>query len=140
MPATAMTFLPANLARATNSLMALRERYEQFFAGESQRGWLDLCQRGDPAKTHHLLRYAVLAPSKTTRDQVLAKSRARKIGITPLYHQTLPRVNGIPVISGDDADSRYPNATRFADRLITLPFYAGLSDADLINIEAIIQD
>ena len=132
MPKPAIRYLLTNLNRAsTVDGSALRQDYENLFSPKTSQGWIDLCQQSDPKRTHHLLRYAVLAPSKAIRDKVLATAQNQKLGFTALYGQPIPHIAGIPPIVGKPDHSAHPNATELAERLLTLPFYRGISATDL---------
>lgn len=139
MSTAATAFLPTNLARIPDPLTKIRQYYEKILSSPSHQGWLDICQLMDPDRTQKLLRYAALAPSKLARDQIMTDRNARQLGLTTLYHDTLPLIDNMPPVFDTQTDTSFPNATRFADRLITLPYYSDITASDLAKIERVIS-
>jgi dTDP-4-amino-4,6-dideoxygalactose transaminase len=84
-----------------------------------------------------LLRYPVLCRDRAERDALLERLRDAGLGATALYQRIMPEVEGV----GDQVDVRVPlaGARAFADRLLTLPVHAGVSDGDVAKMLAILR-
>lgn len=65
------------------------------------------------------LRLALLAPDRAARDGLVGCFDRRGLGASPFYGLPIDRLSGIPdVVAGQGP---FPNASRLADRLFTLP-------------------
>lgn len=84
-----------------------------------------------------LLRYPVLCADRAQRDALLARLQQAGLGATALYQRILPEVEGV----GDQAEVRGPltGAQVFADRLLTLPVHAGVTEKDVARMVKILR-
>jgi dTDP-4-amino-4,6-dideoxygalactose transaminase len=101
-------------------------------AGESA-GIIDLpAVCGMPA-SRRLLRYPLLLDRKV-RDAVYTRLRQMGLGASCMYAAALPDIPGLEVrLAGI---GQFPVARDFAARLLTLPVFSRLRDADLMQIRA----
>jgi len=78
----------------------------------------------------YLLRYPILIIDKKTRDRFYKQTQ--DYGTSLLYQKPLNQINGLEEIL--DQNSVYPNASHFADHLVTLPCHEDIDKAviDLI--------
>jgi dTDP-4-amino-4,6-dideoxygalactose transaminase len=81
---------------------------------------LHACDRGT-----RLLRLPVLAQSRQARDTAIARLRGAGYGATAMYRSPLWTFPGLESLR-QYAD-HCPNATQFAERLLTLPLHGGVS-------------
>lgn len=89
------------------------------------------------ARSARLLRYPLLCSDLRERDELLGRLREAGLGATALYQRIMPEVEGV----NDQVEARVAltGARAFADRLLTLPVHAGVSEADVARMLAIIQ-
>jgi len=78
----------------------------------------------------YLLRYPILIKDKEIRDQFYEQTR--DLGTSLLYQRPLNQISGLENIL--DQEAVYPNATNFADHLVTLPCHEDIDNTvvDLI--------
>ena len=136
-PASALPYLHSNLCQAVSLHQPRRRDYAALLESLTEAGWTDLCRDADPLEAQKLLRYAVLAPSKIVRDEILHQANRLGLGTTILYQTTLPEVDGMPAIF--PPHTRYPNAEDFAQRLLTLPVHSDTSRTAVLKIGEIIR-
>ncbi len=88
-------------------------------------------------RTKRLLRYPILTEDRITRDSLLNELTRYGLGATKLYGTILPSIPGTKkhILNQDD----FPNATDFADRLITLPVHSHVQRKHLNKIETLIK-
>jgi dTDP-4-amino-4,6-dideoxygalactose transaminase len=86
-------------------------------------------QYNDPG---YLLRYPILIKNKKTRDRFFEQTQ--DYGTSILYQRPLSQISGLENIL--DQDTVYPNASQFADHLVTLPCH---EDIDNIVVDLIID-
>jgi dTDP-4-amino-4,6-dideoxygalactose transaminase len=84
-----------------------------------------------------LLRYPVLAHDENSRNRLWAQLDCAGLGVTAMYRNALPEVNGVAGKFGVYGD--YANARRFAARLLTLPVHAQVRKQDVERALAIIE-
>ncbi|MEL7310228.1 MAG: DegT/DnrJ/EryC1/StrS family aminotransferase [Pseudomonadota bacterium] len=94
-----------------------------------QLDWVDLPQSCHADRRRPLLRYTVLAPSRETRDRMLARLQGAGLGATPLYPAVLPQIDG--VAQHCTCRARLTNATDFAGRVLTLPIHSAVTHEDV---------
>lgn len=126
-------------------LAANVERYGQFdawredcfdkaFANWPQISLPGLSPQGTPAANRgRLLRYPLLLADREQRDAVLASLSNAGLGATAMYRHALPDIAGL---EGRFDRTTAANASRFADRLLTLPLHAGITRAVIDHIIA----
>lgn len=87
-------------------------------------------------RSARLLRYPVLCADRRQRDELLSRLQRAGLGATALYQRAMPDVDGV----GDQVDVRVPlaGAQAFADRLLTLPVHAGVTERDVARMLEII--
>jgi dTDP-4-amino-4,6-dideoxygalactose transaminase len=71
------------------------------------------------------LRFPVLLPSRSERDRFYREMKP--LGVGTMYPTAL---HFIPALSGLFSDARYPGAEEIAERLLTLPTHAWVSEKD----------
>lgn len=74
------------------------------------------------------LRYPVILPDSDRADRVAGQGR--KLGISKSYPHPLSRLPELGPLLDGQADAPFPGAETLADRLVTLPVHAGVTDAD----------
>jgi dTDP-4-amino-4,6-dideoxygalactose transaminase len=79
-------------------------------------------QDNDPG---YLLRYPILIKDKKARDRFYEQTQ--DYGTSTLYQCPLSQISGLGNIL--DQDTVYPNASHFADHLVTLPCHEAIDDA-----------
>lgn len=84
-----------------------------------------------------LSRWPLLARSAAARSDLLQRLTAAGISATTMYSRTLPEI----VAEHDGATSyeRFPNAERFASRLLTLPVHARLMERDFAAMRIVLD-
>ena len=131
-----MSRLAPNLNR---QLLRTREReswLRELVVPACPPGTLDLPIRGG-ARTHRLLRYPLLLPSREQRDALFLALHRAGLGASRMYENVLPDVSGVP----SDVDCPpLPNARQFAARLLTLPVHEGVTRADAQAMAAIAME
>lgn len=90
------------------------------------------------ARCGRLLRYPLLCADRAQRDVLLERLQAAGLGATALYQRVLPEVEGV----GDQVEVRggLNGSQAFADRLITLPVHAGVTEQDVARMLAIVAN
>ena len=78
------------------------------------------------------LRLAMLAPSRQLRDRLVSALSKAGLGATAMYQRPLPEIADIPAVISEQGP--FPNASRLADALFTLPTHAAISPATVQNI------
>lgn len=80
-------------------------------------------------RSKRLLRFPILLEDTKSRDTLLSQLEQAGLGATKLYAKTLPEIPGTDPFLLDYDD--LPNATDFANRLITLPVHSLVKDRHL---------
>ena len=70
---------------------------------------------------HEPLRLALVAPDRDARDTLVSALDGRGLGASCMYRSPLNQITGIPDVVVRQGP--FPNASRLADRLFTLPTY-----------------
>jgi dTDP-4-amino-4,6-dideoxygalactose transaminase len=81
-----------------------------------------------------LLRLPMLAESKARRDSAVEQLRRAGFAATSMYRTPLWTFAGLEFLA--PFKERCPNAADFADRLLTLPLHAGVSERVLKRLIA----
>lgn len=76
-----------------------------------------------------LLRYPALLPDRSSRDRVIAALKRHGLGASRFYGDPLPFVEGVPEAVA--VQGPFPEARRFADRLVLLPLHDGVMEAHI---------
>lgn len=84
----------------------------------------------DQTESPPRLRYAMLAPDESIRDQALEALNRNGVGASALYKSVLPEIDGVPLDRFGPQRS-FPNASDFAGRLLTLPLHEGVRSRDV---------
>ena len=89
-------------------------------------------------RTKRLLRFPILLEDLHMRENAINKMNKHGLGATRLYNQILPEISGTEdyLLEHDDL----PNATDFANRLITLPIHSLVNKKHLDKMIQIISD
>jgi dTDP-4-amino-4,6-dideoxygalactose transaminase len=88
-----------------------------------------------PGSSGAFPRLGVLAPSERMRDAALAE--LRPFGATRLYPSPLDRIEALrPHL---EAEARFPGASEFSARLLTLPAHDRLREAEIREIQRILR-
>jgi dTDP-4-amino-4,6-dideoxygalactose transaminase len=83
-----------------------------------------------PARAAGPIRLPVLAASRTLRDALLPALRRRGVSASAMYPGTLCEIAALAPHRVEQPDA-FPGARELAARLLTLPVYPGLGDADV---------
>ncbi|MDF1819139.1 MAG: DegT/DnrJ/EryC1/StrS family aminotransferase [Immundisolibacteraceae bacterium] len=133
----ALKLLSTNFNHVSTLEQSARKHYRALFHSLTNRGWVDLCEIHDPNHRETLLRYAVLAPSKTARNDLITGSAGTKLGLTAMYNNTLPHIQNIPTIVRNQATP--PNSLNFANRLLTLPIHSDVTQSMVQQIAELVE-
>jgi len=85
------------------------------------------------------LRFALLAPDESRRNEAIKKLNENGIGANAFYERVLPEIVDAPVLNHLLAGA-YPEAKDFASRLVTLPTHEGVTEKDVEAIVSIFKD
>lgn len=83
------------------------------------------------SKDARLSRLALLCSSHELRNDLMGRFRRSGYFATAMYERPLPIWDGL---GETEVDREYPNAARFASRLLTLPAHEGVSERDVRRI------
>jgi len=98
----------------------------------------DIQALGNSELNPSLLRFPLLCKDRESRDLILSKLNRQGIGASKMYQTILPNIKGTP-LSDSQQLKDYPNAQKFADRLLTLPCHSGVNTASLRKIANIFR-
>lgn len=107
-----------------------------------ERGWFVVGMREDTPEIYYdmpRLRYAILTPSRFSRDHVVESLNNRGVGASPFYGGILADIPGVASHLGDQNGCVYPNARSFADRLVTLPCHENVSEKVLNVVRSVLD-
>ncbi len=96
---------------------------------------VELLPRRLAARAGRLLRYPLLFVDRAHRDTVLR--RLRDLGASAFYEVELPRVRGVDAVLSPLPP--VPDATRFAERLLTLPLHDRVSERHLRRMAEVVM-
>jgi len=83
-----------------------------------------------------LLRFPVVCQSRPQRDHLLRESAKRGLGLSMMYPESLNRVGGM----GATAEAEtFPGAELLAERLLAVPVHPFVSEADVLQIGALLR-
>lgn len=126
--------------RQFDSRPLVHEWYERALATMDMPGWSVL-----GAEPHYSseesaprLRFALLAPNRSIRDQTLAELNREGIGANAFYERPLPDISGVAELLNVQS-SDFPEASSFADRLVTLPTHDDVTVDDVKTILRVIE-
>ena len=86
-------------------------------------------------RSRRLLRFPVLLRDKDGRSDMMDRAHSKGLGLSRLYDNALPRVQGVKELHMDMPD--VPNANGFAERLFTLPTHHQVRFAQIKRIGAL---
>lgn len=89
-------------------------------------------------RANRLLRYPLLLDSVDTRDIALRALNDQGLGASVMYGRPLPEIADVP--ESIARQSGFPGAGVFADRLLTLPVHTGVTECDLMQMTAVLED
>jgi dTDP-4-amino-4,6-dideoxygalactose transaminase len=89
---------------------------------------LDLPKKLGWSHDYPLLRYPVLARDVDARDSLIEAIARQGVAATKLYGRPLPELSSMPTLK---VPFGYPNASRFADRLLTFPCHSDVAPSDI---------
>ncbi len=101
--------------------------------GTSKLALEDLPSQCDTYHGQRLLRYPLLFPQESDRNNVLSLLSRRGCGASALYQSALPDIPG--VLAKISKPSSLPNANSFANRLLTLPTHTNVSQKHITLIQ-----
>jgi dTDP-4-amino-4,6-dideoxygalactose transaminase len=81
-------------------------------------------------RCHRLIRFPVLVNSPADRTRLIQHSGNRRLGLSRLYNSALSEVEGVKALAL--AIGPLPNATRFAQRLVTFPTHQQVKQKHLL--------
>lgn len=110
----------------------LHFEYDRKLAFLEQQGWKRITMTYAEASLPRL-RYALLAPSATSRDDTLEALNQSGIGANAFYEKTLPEIVDAQMLMSKGR-SKYPRARDFAARLLTIPTHEGVGSSDVAKI------
>jgi len=117
--------------------------YDANLAKLEKLGWKCLSLKWPNARKEGvpLLRYPILAPDQATRDRALLALNARGIGANAFYGAALSETSGTAAhLVTEGAPVAFPQAERFAARLLTLPCHEDVTQGDIEQIGAILGE
>lgn len=84
-----------------------------------------------------LLRYPVLVRDQSLRNRLFDTLSRVGLGCSKMYPRPLPEIEGIANSLGEQGE--FPQARRFANRLLTLPCHSGVGRDDVDDIKNYLQ-
>lgn len=131
------TSLLASGIRAYFEREPLHLVYDRELSFLREAGWA-FVGTTDGQDTTARLRYALLAPNEYLRNQAATEMNEKGIGANIFYGRTLPEIMNTASIRVG-LSGRYPNASDFAKRLITLPTHEGVGPSDISTIISVFR-
>lgn len=143
-PLSSITALPARawsqvgaalqqyLAEPSDNLRVWRPYFDEW----SRCGITLLRSTEGPVHGRHL-RLPLLAQDREHRDRLLAELQRQGCGATFFYGAPLPSIDSVPDVVARQGP--FPNATRLADRLLTLPTHAHVTERIAERVTATIR-
>ncbi|HEY0941160.1 MAG TPA: DegT/DnrJ/EryC1/StrS family aminotransferase [Steroidobacter sp.] len=98
---------------------------------------LTVLRSTEPTIAGRHLRLPLLAQDRDHRDRLIETLQEQGHGATHLYGAPLPQIAGVPEIVARQGP--FPNASRLADRLLTLPTHAHVTEATVQRVSAAIR-
>lgn len=123
--------LPDNLNKYWQKTKMAELFYDEIFASSAIENHL-AGLTSDRRK--RLLRYPVLLPEVTQRDELMKRLSKAGLGSTLMYQKPLAEIEGISSLI--KVSSQQLNAADFASRLVTLPLHEGVTETYLMRIAA----
>jgi hypothetical protein len=113
-----------------------REVYDGELRFLDQYGWIRVrTMHSDPEdRTTPSLRYALLAPTRGSRDLLVARLNEMGIAGSMFYGKPLSEIRGVSERITGQKD--FPVAREFSSRLLTLPCHEGVTNRDIATIVA----
>jgi len=110
--------------------------YDSKLSFLDESGWVRLHAFCDVRESGAMprLRYAMLAPNKRVRDQMICGLNKVGVAANSFYGKALKDIEGVAQLLG--AASSCPAADKFASRLLTLPCHEDVSETDIETITA----
>ena len=136
MPAVLRSLLPENIRRYTQGDRVVENHYRQCI-DERSGGLVNLPVRLQE-RAGRLLRYPVLLADKTERDVRLKTLNREGLGASAMYRRPLWEIDGVPPEVMAPAGGA-GNASRFADRLLTLPVHEFVRQNEAMRIRDILE-
>lgn len=130
--------VPSNLDSLSERSLVKQRWYRRALAESKLPSYVDLPGVTGTPSAATLWRYPLLLRSRLERDRVLLALKSRGLGPSTLYgdawaDRNRSRQNPVPVHC-------YPNSMDFADRLIALPVHADVTESDIQEIVAVLED
>ncbi len=129
--------LPVNLIEYNARGAVVENRYRQLMATFDCKSVVDVVGLCDSDGASRLLRYPLLLKDHDDRERVLNALHQSGVGVSKMYDKPLPKIDGVDIFLEKKGD--YPNATCFADRLITLPVHSYVCGRSLNAIKRIFK-
>jgi len=125
--------LPANIAAHLTRSREIENKLSNLLS--KIPGLIDLpTEAGE--RSGRLLRYPLLCRDRAQRDRLWAAMNAAGLGATAMYQSVLPDVDGVGAVQ---VAGPLSGARRFADRLLTLPVHAAVTDRHLQRVADLLQ-
>lgn len=119
-----LSLLSLGIEQHRNSALRVQERFRHWL--QRHPGvFVDLMSNASNADSMRLLRYPLLACSRTARDQLIRRFRSVGICASPLYMEPLMNIKGTCLAVPANT---CPAAQNFSRKLITLPLHSDISD------------
>lgn len=99
---------------------------------------LDVALSCGSPENYRLLRLPLIMPDGKTRDDALQRLRSARLGASSMYPGLLFEIPGVPVSGSSRRE--FPHASAFSDRLLTLPIHSDVTEADVAEIAAIVNE
>ena len=141
MPATSFNLLATNIEHYQTS-SDVKERYKHYLTlfNEIQKvkNLPLLCQQDQNGSYRQLLRYPILL-DPGQRVRIFSAMLDAGLGASLMYPVCMPAIPGLQEIFSDKPESKYPNASAFAQQILTLPMHANISNKTIEQIGTIIN-
>jgi dTDP-4-amino-4,6-dideoxygalactose transaminase len=125
MDSVQLALLPANLHRYLRRPRDVETLYRDQLSQTS----LGLLLQQGARKDSPLLRLPLLCSNSSVRDRLLSNLNTRGLGASSMYKRELVAINNVAAVC--KYTDNMANAAQFAQRLITLPLHAGVTNAQL---------
>ncbi len=141
MPAMRHNLLAANIEHY-QAESEVNERYQNYLTLlngiQAVKNLPLLCQQEQNSRYRRLIRYPILLePEQRTR--IFSAMQDAGLGASLMYPVSMPVIPGLQEYFSDQPESNYPNASVFAQQILTLPMHANVSNKTIEQIGTILK-
>jgi len=130
--------LPTNIAKYQSSSLMVQKQIHETLKNIDNPYLIDLPAKFYGADMPGLIRYPILIKDTVLRDCLYNRLYKKGLGVTKMYKTILPSVDGLEGLLTDQG--KFPNATRFACTLLTLPTHQNVKSRHIKIMGEILSD